>query len=268
MVEAYLIALTGLIVSMFGSVMGAGGGFLLVPALVALTGLTPPKIAGTSLLFVLCGKSASWIGYHRLGVVDYRVGRLFMLPLIAGVVFGYTLNSHLTVRQFSISLAAVMALMGLLIFKHSRLHIPHLPGHNINVHGHVRDRDGHDFDYDLGMRRSVLMGFVTGTCVPLFGIGGSVLLVPLLITGFGMPEKVAAGTGQFVTLSAAAPGALLYVWGAHIDPAVAAPLCVAALVGATIGTRTGYGMCQRTLRLMMSGLLFIAAMMLGISALV
>ncbi len=258
----FFIIIVGFMVAMFGSAMGAGGGFLLVPAMVALTDMSPSNIAGTSLLFVLCGKVTSWLGYHKMGLVDYKISRVFALPLLLGVFVGYSINRMLTMEQFSFGLGTMLAFMGLLVLTHHKLHIPSLPPHPMPVEGDLTDREGHHFHYSVGLRRSILVAFFVGIAVPLFGIGGSVLLVPLLITSFDVPEKVAVGTGQFVTLSAAAPGAFLFLTDAHISIDLALPLCLAAITGAFIGTRVGCKVETEVLRELMASTIMIAAIAL------
>lgn len=88
-----LLIIIGLLAGMLGSMVGIGGGIVVVPALLAMTPLIPgmnPKMAtGTSLAMLLppIGILGVW-QYYKSGQVDLKVAGLLCIGFIAGAYFG------------------------------------------------------------------------------------------------------------------------------------------------------------------------------------
>ncbi|MEY4609018.1 MAG: hypothetical protein RL625_1235 [Gemmatimonadota bacterium] len=97
-------AVTGLV--------GAGGGFLIVPALVLLGGLPMKAAVGTSLLVIAMNTSAAFIGYQGTVVIDWplvlRIGGITAVGIIAGTA----LVPHVSQRALKGAFAALLFIIG------------------------------------------------------------------------------------------------------------------------------------------------------------
>ncbi|HEX3737602.1 MAG TPA: sulfite exporter TauE/SafE family protein, partial [Solirubrobacterales bacterium] len=83
------LALLGLVVGTFGTLVGAGGGFILTPVLlVVYPELTPAQITSISLLVVFFNALSGSIAYARLRRIDYRSGLRFAAAGIPGSILG------------------------------------------------------------------------------------------------------------------------------------------------------------------------------------
>ena len=86
------------------------------------------------------------------------------------------------------------------------------------------------------MLRLVLIGLVAGVFSSLFGVGGGIVIVPLLmlVAAFGPKEATATSLGAIVIT--AISGVVLYAIRGKVDVSYALLLGLPATVGATIGT--------------------------------
>jgi hypothetical protein len=115
-VMTWILLLVGFVVGVFSGVVGIGGGILLVPALIALLGMSQHKAQGTSLgaLLAPVGLFAFW-EYYRKGNADLRVALLLAAGFIVGGYFGAVGAQHIPEiwlrRIFSVTLVAIGARM-------------------------------------------------------------------------------------------------------------------------------------------------------------
>src|SRR5882724_10295549 len=107
----------GFLVGSFGTLIGAGGGFILVPVLVILfPGLEPSLITSISLAVVFLNAASGSIAYARMKRIDYKSGIAFGLATLPGSVFGAELTQYLPRHLFNIILGGALILVAIFIF--------------------------------------------------------------------------------------------------------------------------------------------------------
>lgn len=93
------IAMHGIVVGVLTGVVGVGGGFLIVPALVLLSGLPMRQAVGTSLAIVTLKSAAGYAGYAGDVAIDYQVMGIFTAIAIVGSLAGSQLAQRLPVKR-------------------------------------------------------------------------------------------------------------------------------------------------------------------------
>jgi uncharacterized membrane protein YfcA len=111
----------------------------------------------------------------------------------------------------------------------------------------------------------VAIGLVAGLFSALFGVGGGIVIVPLLIMFLAFAGKVATGTSLAAIGITAVAGTILYAFEGHVDPAYAALVGVPAAAGAITGTAIQQRISGRALTLAFAGLLTVLAIWLLVS---
>jgi uncharacterized membrane protein YfcA len=101
------------------------------------------------------------------------------------------------------------------------------------------------------------VGLVAGVLSGLLGVGGGVIIVPLLVALVHLSQHQAHATSLAAIVPIGAVGALTYALGGEIDLEVAGLLALGALVGAPAGARIMARIEERPLRIMF-GILMIA----------
>jgi uncharacterized membrane protein YfcA len=95
-----LIAI-GFTVGVIGTLIGSGGGFLLVPVLLLLHPSTPPDVVtGVSLAVVFFNAASGSLAYGRMGRINYRAGIVFAIAALPGAVLGVYATSLIPRRVF------------------------------------------------------------------------------------------------------------------------------------------------------------------------
>jgi uncharacterized protein len=105
--------------------------------------------------------------------------------------------------------------------------------------------------------RLALIGLTAGVFSAVFGVGGGIVLVPMLVGLAAFPTHAAAATSLGAILVTATAGVALYAVRGDVRPAYAALVGVPAVVGALGGTHLQQRLTGRTLTLAFAGLLAI-----------
>ncbi len=241
--------LLGAVLGMVGTIIGAGGGFLLVPVLLLL-GWPHRQAVGTSLMMVAANAASGSLAYYRQGLVDVASGWRFALCTIPGAVLGSFALTWISGRAFSLIFGALLLLMALYLLWRP------LGRHEAGGAGTERpagwrgwgwvvreliDRRGERWVYGYAQGWALLLSGVVGFLSSLLGIGGGIIHVPALIKIFGFPAHVATATSHFVLVFTATTGAITELF-LH-QPRV--PQGIALGLGALFGAQAGGQLARR-----------------------
>jgi hypothetical protein len=209
--------LVGLAAGFMSGLFGVGGGILIVPALVAVLGFEQRLAHGTSLAAVLPISVASLIGYVVHGNVDWTVGALLALGAVAGAVVGTHFLHRLPHEALAIGFAV------LLVATAARMILD------------TSSAGGRSPLSVVGACTLVAFGFVTGVLAGLLGVGGGIVMVPLMVIGFAMPSVLAKGTSLMVIVPTAVMGTLRNRGNRNSDLRVATVVGLSGVVSAFAG---------------------------------
>ncbi len=114
--SAFTPILMGLIVGFIAAIMGIGGAFILVPAMIYIIGMPTKLIPGTS-LFVTIFVSAIVTVLHAFnyGTIDLILVTVLILGSILGVQFGQKISEKVDSSEFKTILAVLLLLVGIAI---------------------------------------------------------------------------------------------------------------------------------------------------------
>jgi uncharacterized membrane protein YfcA len=238
-VSEFWLFVVGLGVGLVGTLVGAGGGFLLVPLLLFVYPHdSPERITAISLAVVFFNAASGSVAYHRMGRIDYRSGLLFSLATIPGAIGGALVTSFIPRRTFDGIFGVVLVCIAAALFlrpeKADRKPTAPTAGH---THREIVDRDGtvHRYSYDLklGMAISVGVGFLSS----LLGIGGGIIHVPALVHILGFPVHLATATSHFILAITALTGTLTHLSQGSLAGTFGRilPLAIGVLIGAQAG---------------------------------
>jgi uncharacterized membrane protein YfcA len=232
----------GIVAGFLSGLFGVGGGILIVPALVMALGFAQRNAHGTSLAAVLPIAVSSLVSYASSDKVDWHVGIYLAIGAVAGAVIG----THILQRVPHDALAYSFAV--LLVLTAVRLLLDH------------SDATGRGSLDVVGAIVLVSIGLVTGVLAGLLGVGGGIILVPVMVVGFSIPAAVAKGTSLFVVI----PTSIMGTWRnrkkGNADLRIAAILGLAGVVSAFVAGKLSIGMSER-----LSNVLF-AALLLAVAA--
>lgn len=110
--------------------------------------------------------------------------------------------------------------------------------------------------------RLVLIGIVAGFFGALFGVGGGIVIVPLLVLLAAYPERSAMATSLAAIGLIAAEGVIFFAVHGEVEPDYAALVGIPATVGVLAGTSLQQRLATRTLTLAFSAVLVVVALRL------
>jgi uncharacterized membrane protein YfcA len=221
-------------------VIGAGGGFVLVPLLLFIfPGYGPEQVTAISLAVVWANATSGSIAYARQRRIDYVTGLLFAGASVPGVVAGALVVHLVPERMFSIMFGLLLlAIVGVLLTQRGANTIREpLVARGVLVRT-ITTEQGVTYRYAYRVWQGVALSLAVGFASSLFGIGGGVIHVPAMIVLFRIPLPFAVATSHFVLACMAGGGTLVHLIsgtlaGGALRQAVA--LGAGAVVGAQFG---------------------------------
>jgi uncharacterized membrane protein YfcA len=278
----------GAVAGVFGSLLGLGGGILIVPLLTIGFGLDLRAAVGVSLVCVIMTSSAAAGVYLERHVANLRLGMTLELFTAIGALVGGSIAFLLDERLLSILFA------GLLLYVAYSMARPRPAASPKAVEGTTLPADEADLPAtageDSGMagtgRREALLSELSGTdyavrnlgrgivgstgagvTSALLGIGGGIIKVPLMHLAMGVPLRVATATSNLMIGITAAASAVIYLLRGEIDPYVAGPTAIGVFLGATVGSRIAPRINVRWLQLAFIVVLAVTAVQMLVRAL-
>lgn len=107
-----LIAIEGIIVGVVTGIVGVGGGFLIVPALVLLAGISMKQAVGTSLLIISLKSFSGFVGYLGQFPIPWDFLASFTLFTALGIIIGTKLINYVSQNMLKKSFAIFLIVMG------------------------------------------------------------------------------------------------------------------------------------------------------------
>ncbi len=268
------LGLVGLFVGFVAGMFGMGGGFLLTPTLMYAFGV-PAPIAVGSALCQTCGTSiASFVRYRHLKRGEPRIDLVMLGGSLIGVDAGTRLLGYLTglgrwrighgslvpAVQIVLDVLFILLLAGTALFilrdvwqtrNQSR------PRGDVTIPGPLVTRIRIPPYIDLpqvqlqqvSVPMMCYLGFGLGVASGVMGIGGGVLFTPILLYGFGLSARNAAGTGILLLFFTVSLGTFEQALHGFVSLKLAMVVLAGSSIGSQLGALTTNRLPNRILRL-------------------
>lgn len=258
MIDGLVLIVGGAAAGLFGSLLGLGGGILIVPLLTLVFNLPLLTAVGVSLVCVIVTSGASAGVYLERRVANLRLGMVLELFTAVGALGGALAAFILPEVVLELLFAALLVYVAVTM-----------------VRGRDRDPEPADIEdpaaaaataaevaedssfiaalsgpgyrvrhLGLGAVGSVVAGVTSA----LLGIGGGLVKVPVMHVLMGVPLRVATATSNLMIGITASASAIIYLLRGGIDPYVASPTAVGVFFGASLGSRIAHRIDLRILR--------------------
>ena len=230
--EYILFLLLGMGVGTFGTLVGLGGGLICMPIFIFLMSdggplpyfSTAGQIAGTSMFVVLANALSGTAAYIAQKRVYFKAAVPFALATLPGAFLGSYIVDNFSLSMLNFYFGVFLLFMACLMYWNA-------------THKHHSDAKelppNFKFNKKLGVASSTLVGFLSS----IFGIGGGVIHVPLMVYLLGFPVHTATATSHFVLAVSALMGVVSHFILEHIVWIPAVGIGVGAVIGAQIGAK-------------------------------
>jgi len=229
-----LMALGGLVAGLVGSMLGLGGGFIIVPMLTVLFGVPMHSAVATGQVAVMATSSVAAASYLRARLTHVRLGIVLEIPTTIGAISGALAGTRLPGPALAMIFGFLMIYVGWQMLRGRQgMDDPTVTVETCRLHR-----------WPAGLAGSYVGGVLSG----LLGVGGGVVKVPVMCLGMGVPLRIATATSTFMVGITAAAGAFVYYTEGHLDLLVGGATVIGVAVGAALGPRMARRVHTRYLR--------------------
>lgn len=193
-VHPAVVPLLGFLVGLLGAVAGVGGGFFIVPYLLFTQEAPPALASGTSLVLVALNALSASLRNMLHGRILWKVGLILGAATLPGAALGPAIVQGVDVGLFRICFSVLLAACA---------------AYSIVLTVRSGPEDASRMRVHLGI--AVAVSLVTGFVASMFGVGGGIIHVPLMMFVFLVPAHVSTATSQFALLITSLVGAAVYV---------------------------------------------------------
>jgi uncharacterized protein len=255
-IEYWWLLPLGVLIGAFGTLIGAGGGFILVPILLLVYPHENTElITAISLAVVFFNALSGSFAYARMKRVDYKSGIVFAIAAIPGAILGALSTAYVPRRAFDLIFGALMVVAAVFLWlsakeEHSTSPTPKNSPVSEKAttrltERHLVDAEGVHYHYVFNLRIGVILSVFVGYLSSLLGVGGGFIHVPALSRLLNFPVHIATATSHFVLAIMALTGTLVHVaqglfaHGLRRTAILAVGVLVGAQAGAWLSNRTG-----------------------------
>jgi uncharacterized protein len=232
---------TGVIAGFICGLFGMGGGSLIVPAIVHVFSMPMKQAIGTSLFVIVFSAISALINYMRSKQIKTKLA-LFIVPSgMVGAQAGALLTSRLPEAAVKYIFIILVTLLGtkMLLQPEDKAAC-----------------EKTDYNKVSAILIGLSAGFVSGLC----GVGGAVMIVPLLYIFLKVPMHACIGTSLIAIFFNSLSGSTGYIIRGYVDFRIGTLLAVSSMIAAPLGAKLSINTPRERLRRMFAVILILSGL--------
>jgi len=234
----------GFLIAIVASLTGIGGGIFIVPVLTLLYTFSPQNAIGTSLTSIIFTAVASTLNYARQRRIYWRTGLILAAVTAPGAYLGAWLTSLLNARDLGLIFGFFLVLVAVYIITD----LSDLRRSKSQRKESTEKSDSELVKSGKTMAIGAGLSFFGGLASGLLGIGGGLLVVPIMTFAMGMSIHLATATSMFTMIFTSISGVTQHYQANHINFESALLLALGAIFGAQVGAYTSKRISGKNLR--------------------
>jgi len=282
-----MIQIGGLIIALFvgflTGVFGVGGGFLMTPALVIILGTTPTTAVAVGLAVIFVSSSFGMFSRRGSGTVDFKLALILAIGSIPGVLIGTGIlelledMKKMVINGREVVVANYVLMCGFIVlltwivwfmfFDYRRNQgkaSPKSPGLLSGLKLGPRIKFDSLEGAGMPVIALVVFGLAAGILTGLMGIGGGIIIVPILIYIVGLPAVKATGTSLMLVWVSSLTAVIQNSGTGSIDYHLLAAMLIGGVIGTFFGTKAGLKLSEAKLKLYFAFVLITAILLIGL----
>jgi uncharacterized protein len=270
--ELFLFTIS-IFAGIFGSIVGLGGGVVIIPVLTILLGVDIHFAIGASIVAIIATSSGAASTYVKDKVTNLRVGMFLEIASTTGAIIGAAVASYTNSAALELIFGGILIISLVPMVKKFGEEIPKSPelkglAKRLGLTGSYVEKDGSVVRYNSERPAEGLLGtWVAGMLSGLLGIGAGAFKVLSMDMAMKLPMKVSTTTSNFMIGVTAAASAGIYFARGDVDPLIVAPVALGILIGAALGARVLLRSRNATIRKAFVLVLAVAAIQMILSGL-
>lgn len=238
-----ILLLSSILAGAIGSILGLGGGVIVIPVLTIGLGVDIHLAIGASIVSIIATSSGAAATYVKDKMTNLRVGMFLELATTVGAITGAAVAAYANSFLLELIFGSVLLVSLVPLVRQIGEDIPKNPeleglSKRLSLRGSYTETDGSVINYNATRPKLGLLGMlVAGLISGLLGIGSGTFKVLSMDLAMKLPMKVSTTTSNFMIGVTAAASAGIYFARGDVDPVIVAPVAIGILIGAFIGTR-------------------------------
>lgn len=247
--------LAGFVAGVLSALLGIGGAVVSTP-MVRLLGGTPIEAVGSTVPAIIPGALSGAWRYSREGLVQWRIAITLGASGSMMAVVGALASDAVNGRVLMVLTALMMLWAGGSVVWRLR-HPPAASSVDEAIHVVAPRRSS---DLAVGA-----LGVVAGFTAGLLGVGGGILVVPVLSGPLRLPMRQAVASSLVAVAVFQVPAVVTHIWLGHVNWAIAVPLTLGVLPGAQVGAKLTVAASDRTIQVLFATLVVVIAVIYGVT---
>jgi hypothetical protein len=248
-VPALLLVIVGVFSGFLGGMLGVGGGVVVVPILVLFFSLDTHQAVGTSLVMVVFTALSATLAYYRQKRIDWKIGIFGAFTTVPGAIIGAYATTFFSSKSLAIIFGATLFFIAAVMLRRSFLSAAEqnreITTETANEsllrkqtwRRRIVDANGRIFEYSANIYTGLALLFLGGLASGFLGIGGGLVVVPILAAIVGLPMHLAVATSMVTMIFTSISGVSTHIILGNVLIAYAVPLVIGIVVGAQLGAR-------------------------------
>jgi uncharacterized membrane protein YfcA len=238
-----ILFISSIFAGILGSIVGVGGGVVIIPVLTLFLGVDIHFAIGASIVAIIGTSSGAATTYVKDKLTNLRVGMFLELATAAGAICGAAIAAYINSMALELIFGSILLVMLVPTVMNIGEDIPKSPelkglSKRLGLSGSYTETGGAVINYNATRPEAGLAGMaVAGVLSGLLGIGGGAFKVLSMDLAMKLPMKVSTTTSNFMIGVTAAASAGIYFARGDVNPLIIAPVVLGILIGATIGAR-------------------------------
>jgi uncharacterized protein len=239
----FVIALAA---GVFGSMLGVGGGIIMVPVLSLAFGVPIKTAIATSIICVIATSTMAQHTFSARGMTNMRLGMFLEVATTVGAITGGITAILVDARYLQVSFAALLFYVAWQMGRRKG-DVEPVPG-PVMPATFYDPAEGREISYGVhGLGVGFVLSFFAGNVSGLLGVGGGAFKVPIMNLLMGIPLKATIATSNLMIGVTAATSAAIFYGHGYVDPRWVVPAVLGILAGARYGPRLAIHLPARVL---------------------
>jgi uncharacterized membrane protein YfcA len=252
-----LLPIFGFLIGTVAALTGIGGGVFIVPLLTLFYALQPANAAGTSLTTIIFTAVAATLNYVRQKRIYYKTGLILAITTAPGAFLGAYLTTVLAARELGLIFGFFLIFVAMrMLIDLSRIRSMYSNKGTAPCEAPICS-DNELLESTSRLLTGATLSFFGGLASGLLGIGGGVLLVPIMTLVMEVPIHVATATSMFTMMFTSASGVTQHYMANHISLEYVLPLALGTILGAQLGAYTSKRLSAKYLRAIFGAMLLV-----------
>jgi uncharacterized membrane protein YfcA len=251
MLELLLLA-SSILAGFLGSLLGIGGGMIIVPLLTLVYGVDIRYAVAASLISIVATSSGAAASYLKDSLTNLRLAVFLEIGTVTGAVVGFLIASYIKAQYLYLLFGFFLLFSALMMLRNRAEHVSnknHPWADALKLDSSYPDAKGNSIAYKVEKVPFALFAmFGAGILSALLGIGSGILKVLAMDGAMKLPIKVSSATSNFMIGVTASASAGAYFLKGDVRPEIAAPVAVGIIVGSFFGAKLMVKMSAASIR--------------------